>query len=305
MIAKVVVENAAYSFDIAFSYQIPPAMQEDIRPGCRVLIPFGKSNRARQGLVMSLEEGEESKLKPIRMLLDLKPLLNEEQLWMTEYLHKRVFCTYYEAMRAVIPSGLTMKVKVMCSLGEQQAMPPEPSAAQQKILEHLKEQKKPVYIGQLLMDLGLTKNAPALKELFRIGAVVFSEDVREKTADSKIVMVRLSDGYADLLQSGKIRMTQVRKKVISLLEESPSASLKEVCYYAGTTRQTLDKMEEAGIISYYGRQIFRSPYADRHQEEQTDSGVTLEPSQQKALDTLWHLWEKKEKALIQLHCFME
>ena len=161
MIAKVVVENAAYSFDIAFSYQIPPAMQEDIRPGCRVLIPFGKSNRARQGLVMSLEEGEESKLKPIRMLLDLKPLLNEEQLWLTEYLHKRVFCTYYEAMRAVIPSGLTMKVKVMCSLGEQQAMPPEPSAAQQKILEYLKEQKKPVYIGQLLMDLGLTKNAPA------------------------------------------------------------------------------------------------------------------------------------------------
>lgn len=101
-----------------------------------MLIPFGKSNRARQGLVMSLEEGEESKLKPIRMLLDLKPLLNEEQLWLTEYLHKRVFCTYYEAMRAVIPSGLTMKVKVMCSLGEQQAMPPEPSAAQQKILEY-------------------------------------------------------------------------------------------------------------------------------------------------------------------------
>lgn len=90
-------------------------------------------------------------------------------------------------------------------------------------------------------------------------------------------------------------MTQVRKKVISLLEESPSASLKEVCYYAGTTRQTLDKMEEAGIISYYGRQIFRSPYADRHQEEQIDSGVTLEPSQQMALDTLWHLWEKKEE----------
>ena len=180
MIAKVVVENAAYSFDITFSYQVPPAMQEDIRPGCRVLIPFGKSNRARQGLVMSLEEGEESKLKPIRMLLDLKPLLNEEQLWLTEYLHKRVFCTYYEAMRAVIPSGLTMKVKVMCSLGEQQAIPPEPSAAQQKILEYLKEQKKPVYIGQLLMDLGLTKNAPALKELFRIGAVVFSENVREK-----------------------------------------------------------------------------------------------------------------------------
>ena len=56
MIAKVVVENAAYSL-ILLLYQVPPAMQEDIRPGVGA-DPFGKSNRARQGLVMSLEEGK-------------------------------------------------------------------------------------------------------------------------------------------------------------------------------------------------------------------------------------------------------
>lgn len=57
MIARVVVENAAYSFDIPFSYQVPQQMQPDIRPGCRVLVPFGKANRAKQGLVLALEEG--------------------------------------------------------------------------------------------------------------------------------------------------------------------------------------------------------------------------------------------------------
>ena len=36
MIARVVVENAAYSFDMGFSYQVPQTMQGDIRPGCRV-----------------------------------------------------------------------------------------------------------------------------------------------------------------------------------------------------------------------------------------------------------------------------
>ena len=53
MIARVVVENAAYSFDIPFSYQVPQQMQPDIRPGCRVLVPFGKANRAKQGLVLA------------------------------------------------------------------------------------------------------------------------------------------------------------------------------------------------------------------------------------------------------------
>lgn len=71
MIARVVVENAAYSFDIPFSYQVPQQMQPDIRPGCRVLVPFGKANRAKQGLVLALEEGgEQENLKPLKTLLD-------------------------------------------------------------------------------------------------------------------------------------------------------------------------------------------------------------------------------------------
>ena len=64
MIARVVVENAAYSFDIPFSYQVPQQMQPDIRPGCRVLVPFGKANRAKQGLVLALEEGGEQESAP-------------------------------------------------------------------------------------------------------------------------------------------------------------------------------------------------------------------------------------------------
>ena len=54
-------------------------------------------------------------------------------------------------------------------------------------------------------------------------------------------------------------MTAVRKRVLEILSQTPSASLKELCYYAGTTRQTLNKMEKEGLLTYYGRQIFRSP----------------------------------------------
>ena len=93
MIARVVVENAAYSFDIPFSYQVPQQMQPDIRPGCRVLAPFGKANRAKQGLVLALEEGgEQENLKPLKTLLDYQPLLDSEQLWLLELLHRRTFC---------------------------------------------------------------------------------------------------------------------------------------------------------------------------------------------------------------------
>ena len=294
MIARVVVENAAYSFDIPFSYQVPQQMQPDIRPGCRVLVPFGKANRAKQGLVLALEEGgEQENLKPLKTLLDYQPLLDSEQLWLLELLHRRTFCTYYEALRALVPSGLTVKVRVMCSLGEkanlQELQPLQ--ELQQKVLDYLREKNKPVATEKLLMDLGIAQNAPAFQELIRQGLVVLSEDVREKSADSKMIMVRLSDDCQQRVQAGGVRMTAVRKKVLEILSQTPSASLKELCYYAGTTRQTLNKMEKEGLLTYYGRQIFRSPYAERREEapEGTPSDVQLSPSQQQAFDSLWQL----------------
>ena len=88
MVADVVVENASYSFDIPFSYRVPGRMEGQIRPGCRVLVPFGRSNRSKQGLVLHLQpqDPQSQQLKPIKMLLDQKPLLGEEQLWMLELL---------------------------------------------------------------------------------------------------------------------------------------------------------------------------------------------------------------------------
>ena len=296
MIARVVVENAAYSFDIPFSYQVPQQMQPDIRPGCRVLVPFGKANRAKQGLVLALEEGgEQENLKPLKTLLDYQPLLDSEQLWLLELLHRRTFCTYYEALRALVPSGLTVKVRVMCSLGEKanlQELQQPLQELQQKVLDYLREKNKPVATEKLLMDLGIAQNAPAFQELIRQGLVVLSEDVREKSADSKMIMVRLSDDCQQRVQAGGVRMTAVRKKVLEILSQTPSASLKELCYYAGTTRQTLNKMEKEGLLTYYGRQIFRSPYAERREERRRREHLptcSFPPPSSRHLTDLWQL----------------
>lgn len=299
MIARVVVENAAYSFDIPFSYRIPDQMDRDICPGCRVLVPFGKTNRAKQGLVVAIEpppKEEQPGLKPIKTLLDYQPLLNEEQLFLLEWLHRRTFCTYYEALRAIVPSGLTVRVRVMCSLGKVEEKTTH-NPLQQQVLDYLQQKKRPVPSERLLMDLGIAQNAPDFQELLREGAVQLSEDVREKSADSKLIMVRLSDDCQQKIQAGGLKMTAARKKVLEILQETPSASLKELCYYAGTTRPTVDKMEKAGILTYYGRQIFRSPYTERREgapEEGTPSDVCLSPAQQQAYDRLMQLYTERQ-----------
>ncbi len=233
MVADVVVENASYSFDIPFSYRVPGRMEGQIRPGCRVLVPFGRSNRSKQGLVLRLQpqDPQSQQLKPIKMLLDQKPLLGEEQLWLLELLHQRTFCTYYEGLRALVPSGLTFRLKLMCSLGE--ARPQQPTDKQRQLLDYLSAKKKPVELEHLLEQLELERGEADFEQLLEEGAILLTEQATEKIADSKEVMVRKSEDCEQKLEG--VRLTPARKKVLALLEQTPCASLKELCYYAGTT----------------------------------------------------------------------
>ena len=69
-VARVAVENAVYHFDKEFSYLIPPTVSRDLA-GCRVVVPFGRGNARRQGLVISTDTVEDgSQLKEIADVLD-------------------------------------------------------------------------------------------------------------------------------------------------------------------------------------------------------------------------------------------
>lgn len=110
--AEIAVEQTAYHFDKLYTYTIPDTLG-GLERGCRVLIPFGGGNRRRQGIVMALGEAADGKkLKPVVSTLDEQPLLNDEMLALALWLKERTFCTVFEAVRAMLPAGLTMRVRV-------------------------------------------------------------------------------------------------------------------------------------------------------------------------------------------------
>ncbi len=56
-VAKVAVENTAYSFDMLFEYSVPDSLCKDVLPGKRVLVRFGNSSKSRVGIVFSVQSG--------------------------------------------------------------------------------------------------------------------------------------------------------------------------------------------------------------------------------------------------------
>ena len=109
----VAVSNATFHFDKLYTYAVMPAQQDAVRLGSMVLVPFGRGSRARMGVVLACDaEPEGSKLKYLFDVAPASACLTPELLKLVYFLKERTFCTYYEAVKAVIPYGAQYKPAV-------------------------------------------------------------------------------------------------------------------------------------------------------------------------------------------------
>lgn len=106
---QVAVDNATFHFDKLYTYRLPPQLEGQVFEGSMVLVPFGRGNRPRMAVVLAVGE-EPAAEKPARLkeLFAAAPeqaRLTPDLLKLVHFLKERTFCTYYEAVRAIIPYG--------------------------------------------------------------------------------------------------------------------------------------------------------------------------------------------------------
>ena len=111
MIAQIAVENTLYAFDMLFSYEIPVGLESAVIRGVRVVVPFGRGNRKRIGVVFEVgSELPSGKIKPIDFVIDSEPVLSGELMDLCVWIRENTFCTYYDAFRAILPPGLGLSL---------------------------------------------------------------------------------------------------------------------------------------------------------------------------------------------------
>jgi len=109
-VAKIAVSAATYPIDKPYNYLIPEKLMERTVPGMRVLVPFGAGNRRSEGVILSLaSDSGEKQLKYIDSLLDEHPILSDENLRLALWMSDRFFCTVFDALRAMLPTGMWFK----------------------------------------------------------------------------------------------------------------------------------------------------------------------------------------------------
>ncbi|MBN1527200.1 MAG: primosomal protein N' [Candidatus Omnitrophica bacterium] len=95
----------ALPVDRVFHYAIPEELQADMAVGKRVFVPFGP--RALVGYVVGLTGTADVKdVKEVRSIIDKEPILTEEMLKLARWMGRTYFCSWGEAIEAIIPAGI-------------------------------------------------------------------------------------------------------------------------------------------------------------------------------------------------------
>ncbi len=109
-----------------YSYAIPQALRDLIRPGQRVTAPLGRSNRMVTGYCVAVHPAEPGlrNLKSIDELLDSEPLLDQQMLQLTRWIGERYLCGWGQVLDSVIPAGVRRKSgtrEIQCFVLSEQA----------------------------------------------------------------------------------------------------------------------------------------------------------------------------------------
>ncbi len=253
-IAKVAVENAGLAYDALYSYFLPA--QFTVLPGQRVQVPFGKGNRKRTGIVVETHDvPDRDGLKPILQVLDTAPLLEAEGLYLLRYLKECTFCTWFDALRLLIPAGLSITSHLCYSLCSPQPVLETPLTPQeQTVCIYLTGKRKPVEAAKLCKAVELPFPTPILAAMVEKGVLLAKEEYAQAVQDEKITMVRRCEDFQEVPLSPKQRM------VLEFLTENEAASVKEVCYYTATTRAVVDALVKKGGAEYFDTVHLRDPY---------------------------------------------
>ena len=260
MIGKIAVSAANFAIDKPYSYWIPQDMA--LAPGQRVMVPFGRANRRTEGIVLTVEPGSEDKLKPVESCLDDGPILTETQLRLAAFLRERYFCTFFDAIRVMLPAGLWFRTRLTVSLTEDRSwkdktIRKEGAAELLELLENLGGTAQEEALRNLISDEDTLREV--LSYLRQKKWITCQTDFLRKTQDKseKIATLAQSPEETMAYAASRPRSAAMQRQVLELLCSVGSAAVKDVCYFTGASTATVNRLEKLGYLTLSQRPVLR------------------------------------------------
>jgi primosomal protein N' (replication factor Y) len=189
-----------------FTYRVPAAMNEHVKVGHRVIVPFGQK-KIVTGIVMALHERppREHEAKYLFEVLDSYEIVYEPQLRLYQWMADYYLCAFGEVLNAALPAGLKLSSESIVQLNP---------AFDRETTAHAFSEKERLLLAHLangtlnyteVAKLLNTKHIYALiKSLLLKEAILLVEEVRDKYKPKTQKRVRLTREQSSKAAIGKV-----------------------------------------------------------------------------------------------------
>lgn len=287
-----------------YTWSVPDHLQLDVKPGCRVEVNLGKSKKYA-GVVKRLheEKPEFFEAKDILNLLDVEPVVYEEQLKLWEWMAGYYMCSEGEVMAAALPAHFKLSSETILVFNEEYGDDFTALDHDEYIVGEALLIKKELNLNEVQQLLDSSHVYPVINRLIHKKVCYVWEALKQTYTPKKDTFILLNPAYdnEEKLSGLLNNWTRAPKQMELLLsylhliktegEVTKAALLKK----AGASDAQLKGLVEKNILRAEKRVVDRIQYLPKN----VSIDFELSQVQEKAFTELQE--KLKEKAVCLLH----
>ncbi len=309
LFADVILPLAVPNF---YTYSVPEALQNKVRPGQRVVVQFGKK-KLYTAIVYKVHSNKPElyKAKPIESILDAEPIVNQKQFELWKWISEYYMCHIGEVMNAALPSGLKLSSETKLILrDEEQETRGDLSDDEFLVCEALDKNK--VLTLNEVEEITEHKNALSIiKSLLEKGILSIHEELKEKFKPKIEEFIRLTK-FASDEKNLKNTFDELEKRAFKQLEvlmefvhstQPLSSSQKEGEVLGMKKAELLKKTNAApavieGLVKKNILEIYEKETGRFASHDPSSNSKTLSSEQEDVLKKIKKEWADKEVVLL-------
>ncbi|MCI1926012.1 MAG: primosomal protein N' [[Lactobacillus] timonensis] len=275
---QVIVDVPTQQTNHPFTYSVPDKWADTVKPGMRVVVPFGKGDRQVQGFVVGVDAPHhfDGELRPLAALMDLQPVVNDELLRLSQWMTDDTYSFWISCLYTMLPTALKGKtqrlIRVIAPLSDEER---RGLFDQQDELDFATIQQDPDLVAKII-------------KLRRQKKVRFEYRVKNRAGVKTITGIRslLTPDQAGLVASYLSKRAVAQHRLLDFLAGHFDQTIleKEVEKQANISASTVKKGEEEHWLIKLPVEQYRRPHQGKGCQK--TAPLKLNQEQQDALSAV-------------------
>ena len=287
-----------------FTYSISALEFDFLKPGMRVVVPFGKS-KIYTGIVYKVhnEPPIAYEAKDIQQILDDSPIVNEKQLQLWGWIASYYMCTMGDVMRAALPSAFILESETVILKNNAKTIDETVLKDDEFLVYEALHHQSSLKIHDISNILDKKNVLPVIKRLIEKEAISVEEEVYQKYKPKLVRYAKLHASFSSETALQKLledlsRAPKQREVIMTLFSVSATTKkpvkVSDLSTESGASATIIKSLIDKGVLEEYYIQTDRVQYSGGENE----ATKNLNEYQEVALKEIKNAFDKHAVTLL-------